>query len=129
MNALPSPRPAGTLDEAIAAKNFTEVTLWAQYLDYWGDMHMRTINSVCRVVEEIGYVLSGERYEETESVWNVAAAIARERGSGALVAEVQKSYDVAHFESAVDTEHRRNIQRRVSVGQPSAQSAQQFWSS
>lgn len=86
-------RPEGTLENAIAARDFEAVAHWARYLAECDHIHMGSLLSVCRVVEEIGYVLSGTRYEETESVWNVAARIARERGSGALVDEVQAGYE------------------------------------
>lgn len=86
-------RPKGTLEDAIAAGDFDAVALWARYLDECNHIHMGSLLGVCRVVEEIGYVLSGTRYEETESVWNVAARIARERGGGALVDEVQAGYE------------------------------------
>ncbi|MBS1691240.1 MAG: hypothetical protein JST91_03350 [Actinobacteria bacterium] len=99
-------RPKGTLEDAIAAHDFDAVAHWTRYLDQCNHIHMGSLLSVCRVVEEIGYVLSGTRYEETESVWNVAARIARERGSGALVDEVQAGYETeirqaeANFASA-----------------------------
>lgn len=81
MTALPQTRPAGTLDAAITALDFDAVGRWARYLEYENAIHMSTLDGVCRVVEEIGHVLSGHRYEEAESVWNVVASIARERGS------------------------------------------------
>lgn len=86
-------RPTGTLEDAIAERDFDAVAHWARYLSECGDIRGGSLLSVCRVVEEIGYVLSGTRYEETESVWNVAARVARERGSGALVDEVQAGYE------------------------------------
>lgn len=86
-------RPKGTLEDAIAARDFDAVTHWARYLDESNHIHMGSLLSVCRVVEEVGYVLSGTRYEETESVWNVAARIARERGSDDLVDEVTAGYE------------------------------------
>ena len=86
-------RPKGTLEDAIEGRDFDAVADWARYLDECNHIHMGSLLSVCRVVEEIGYVLSGTRYEETESVWNVAARIARERGAGALVDEVQAGYE------------------------------------
>lgn len=86
-------RPQGALEGAIAARDFDAVAHWARYLDECNYIHMGSLLSLCRVVEEIGYVLSGTRYEEPESVWNVAARIARERGSGGLVDEVQAGYE------------------------------------
>ncbi|KDP00241.1 hypothetical protein QRB41_27345 [Mycobacterium avium subsp. hominissuis] len=96
-------RPKGTLENAIAGRDFDAVADWARYLDECNHIHMGSLLSVCRVVEEIGYVLSGTRYEETESVWNVAARIARERGAGALVDEVQAGYEaeIREAESSV----------------------------
>jgi hypothetical protein len=93
MSLLPVNRPDGTLDAAITARDFEATAQWARYFDYEDKIHMFTLNSVCRGVEEIGYVLSGKRYEEAESVWNVVAHIARERGDGALVDEVLASYE------------------------------------
>lgn len=70
-------RPKGTLADAIAAHDFDAVAQWARYLNEY--------NRVCRAVEEVGYVRSGRRYE---SVWNVAARISREGGSGDQFDEV-----------------------------------------
>lgn len=92
-------RPKGALEDAIASGDFDAVAHWARYLDECCDIHMGSLLSVCRVVEEIGYVLSGTRYEETESIWNVAARVARERGSGALVDEVQAGYEAEMHEA------------------------------
>lgn len=86
-------RPAGTLEEAIAAEDASVLAQWARYFRFGQEISMRSLDGVCRVVEEIGYVFTGERFDETESVWNVAAAVARERGHGDRVAEIEASYD------------------------------------
>lgn len=98
-------RPKGTLEDAITGCDFDAVADWARYLDECNHIHMGSLLSVCRVVEEIGYVLSGTRYEETESVWNVAARIARERGAGALVDEVQAGYEAEMRQCVADFAH------------------------
>ncbi len=98
-------RPKGTLEDAIAGRDFDAVADWARYLDECNHIHMGSLLSVCRVVEEIGYVLSGTRYEETESVWNVAARIARERGAGGLVDEVQAGYEAEIRHCKADLAH------------------------
>lgn len=95
-------RPKGTLEDAIASRDFDAVAPWARYLNECNHIHMGSLLSVCRVVEEIGYVLSGTRYEETESVWNVAARIARERGFGGLVDEVQAGYEAEMRKAETD---------------------------
>ncbi|MCA2337899.1 hypothetical protein [Mycobacterium avium] len=98
-------RPKGTLEDAIAARDFDALADWARYLDECNHIHMGSLLGVCRVVEEIGYVLSGTRYEETESVWNVAGRIARERGAGALVDEVQAGYETEIRQCEADFAH------------------------
>lgn len=98
-------RPKGTLEDAIAGRDFDAVADWARYLDECNHIHMGSLLSVCRVVEEIGYVLSGTRHEETESVWNVAARIGRERGAGALVDEVQAGYETEIRQCEAGFEH------------------------
>lgn len=85
-------RPAGTLEDAITARDADVLARWARYFRGGQNISMRSLDGVCRVVEEIGYVFSGERFDETESVWNVAAAVARERGHGDRVDEVEASY-------------------------------------
>ena len=87
-------RPAGSLEEAAAVGDVAELEKWARYYRFGQEVSMGSLLGVCRVVEEIGYVLAGERFDETESVWNTAAAVARERGHGARVAEVEASYHV-----------------------------------
>lgn len=85
-------RPAGAFEDAVSAGDADVLAQWARYFRFNQEVGMRSLLSVCRVVEEIGYVLAGKRFDETESVWNVAAAVARERGDGARVAEVEASY-------------------------------------
>ena len=85
-------RPTGTLEGAIAKGDANELAQWARYFRCGQEISMRSLQGTCRVLEEIGFVFSGERLDETESVWNVAAAVARERGHGDRVAEVEASY-------------------------------------
>lgn len=88
----PPPRPDGSLDDAIRASDQTTIVAWTRYYQYEHSVGMSNVLSLCRAVEEIGYVLSGQRFEETESVWNVAARLARQQGFGARVDEVEASY-------------------------------------
>lgn len=86
-------RPLGTFEAALAARDPDVLAQWAKYFEFGQSISMRSLNDVCRVMEDIGYVLTGERHDETEAVWNFVAAIARERGDDARVAEVEASYE------------------------------------
>ncbi len=85
-------RPNGTLEDAIAARDPDLLAQWARYFRFSQGISMRSLNGVCRVIEEIGYIFTGERYDELESVWNVSARIARERGHGDRVTEIEAAY-------------------------------------
>lgn len=90
-------RPAVTLEDAIAAADLPVVTQWAKYLRGCHQISSRSVLDLGRVVEDIGYALTGHRYEESESVWNAAAEVARSQGHGARVREVEASYQVNGF--------------------------------
>ena len=92
---VPPSRPAGTLDEdAVAAGDPGALADWARYLDFENAISKSALLALGRTVEEIGYVLSGRRFDETECVWNVASRIAVTLGHADLVAEVHASYEV-----------------------------------
>lgn len=94
-------RPAGTLEDAIAAADFPVVTQWAKYLRGCQQISLRTVIDLGRVVEDIGYALTGHRYEESESVWNAAAEVARAQGNEDHVREVEATYQVNGFHPIV----------------------------
>lgn len=94
LTTVPPNRPSGTLDDAVAAGDPGALTDWARYLDYENAISKSSLLALGRTVEEIGYVLSGKRFDETESVWNVATRIAMTLGHAELVAEVHTSYEV-----------------------------------
>lgn len=87
-------RPKGTLEDAIAGRDFDAVADWARYLDECNHIHMGSLLSVCRVVEEIGYVLSGTRPRgDRKRVECGGADRPRARRRRALVDEVQAGYE------------------------------------
>lgn len=94
LTALPPSRPEGTLEDAVAAGDPAALADWARYLDYENTISKSSLLGLGRTLEEIGYVLSGRRFDETESVWNVASRIAVTLGHADLVAEVSASYEV-----------------------------------
>ncbi len=61
-------RPAGTLEDAITACDADVFAQWARYFRVGQEISLRSLDGVCRVIEEIGYVFSGEWFDETESV-------------------------------------------------------------
>lgn len=89
---LPPPRPDGTLHDAIAAGDQAVIRAWALYYEYEHSVGMSSVLGLCRTVEDIGYALTGQRFDEPESVWNVVARLARQQGFAARVAEVEASY-------------------------------------
>ena len=89
---LPPPRPDGTLHDAIAVGDQAAIRAWALYYEYENSVGMSSVLGLCRTVEEIGYVLTGKRFDEAESVWNVVARLARQQGFAARVDEVEASY-------------------------------------
>ncbi|WP_235718517.1 hypothetical protein [Mycolicibacterium goodii] len=93
LTTMPPRRPAGTLEDALAAGDPGVLADWARYLDYENTISKSSLLALGRAVEEIGYVLSGRRFGETESVWNVASRIAVTLGHADLVAEVHASYE------------------------------------
>ncbi len=93
LTTMPPRRPAGTLEDALAAGDPGVLADWARYLDYENTISKSSLLALGRAVEEIGYVLSGRRFDETESVWNVASRIAVTLGHADLVAEVHASYE------------------------------------
>ncbi|MCV7256965.1 hypothetical protein H7J86_32800 [Mycobacterium hackensackense] len=89
---LPPPRPDGTLHDAIAMGDQAAIRSWALYYEYENSVGMNSVLGLCRTVEDIGYVLTGKRFDEAESVWNVVARLARQQGFSARVDEVEASY-------------------------------------
>ena len=94
VTTLPPSRPAGTLEDAVAAGDPWALADWARYLDYENTISKSSLLALGRTLEEVGYVLSGRRFDEPESVWNVASRIAVTLGHADLVAEVSASYEV-----------------------------------
>ncbi len=86
-------RPPGTLTEAITARDPDRLAQWASYYQEGQLISMRSLDDVCRGMEDIGYVLTGERLDETEAVWHFVAEIARERGASDRVKEVEARYE------------------------------------
>lgn len=86
-------RPPGTLTDAITARDPDRLAQWASYYQEGQLISMRSLDAVCRVMEDIGYVLTGERLDETEAVWHFVAEIARERGASDRVKEVEAKYE------------------------------------
>ena len=89
---LPPPRPGGSLTDAINGGDQQAVRAWALYYEYEHAVGMNSVLGLCRAVEDIGYMLTGQCFEETESVWNVVARLARQQGFAARVDEVEASY-------------------------------------
>ena len=89
---LPPPRPDGTLEEAVAVGDQAAIQAWALYYAYENSVGMSSVLGLCRTVEDIGYALTGQRFEEPESVWNVVARLARQQGFAERVDEVEASY-------------------------------------
>ncbi|WGI35930.1 hypothetical protein QDT91_28395 (plasmid) [Mycolicibacterium aubagnense] len=85
-------RPTGTLEDAIAAQNTDTIAQWAHYYKDCADISMRSLDRLARVLEDIGYVLTGQTLDEPECVWDAVTTIAREHGHQDRITTVENSY-------------------------------------